>query len=160
MTGDWSRKRSLAFVLAPFLLLAGCARSQHANQADPLMDVFRRQAQEEGLNRQQTLGKRLFGNYCSTCHGDQGEGDGQNAYNLDPAPPNFKDTLKSHPPSYWRQIIEGGTAALGRSPLCPPWGLELTNRQIDAIISYMKVLAEPAAESKSADSSQSAVGGQ
>jgi mono/diheme cytochrome c family protein len=157
VTGDWSLKRSLALILASLLLLAGCGRSRHAVQADPLMDVFERQAQEEGLDRQQTLGKRLFGNYCATCHGDRGEGDGQNAYNLDPVPPNFKDALKSHPPSYWRQIIEGGTAALGRSPLCPPWGLELTKRQIDSIVSYMKVLAEPAAESKSADSKQSAV---
>ena len=158
VTKDWIRKRWLVFVLAPLLLAAGCGRSRRADQADPLMDVFQRQAQEEGLDRQQTLGKRLFVNYCATCHGDQGEGDGQNAYNLDPAPPNFKDSLKAHQPSYWRQIIEGGTAALGRSPLCPPWGLELTNRQIDAIVSYMKVLAEPAGKSKPADSNPSRAG--
>ena len=155
MTRGLNRTRSLLVVLAPLLLIAGCSRDQRATRADPLMDVFRRQAQEEGLDRQQTLGKRLFGTYCTACHGEKGEGDGQNAYNLDPVPPNFKDTLQSHPPSYWRQIIEGGTAALGRSPLCPPWGLELTNRQIDAIVSYMKVLAEPPSGSKPADSNPS-----
>lgn len=150
-----SRARALPVVLASLLLIPGCSRGQLGDQADPLMDVFRRQAQEEGLDRQQTLGKRLFGNYCTTCHGDHGEGDGQNSYNLDPMPPNFKESLQSHPPSYWRQIIEGGTASLGRSPLCPPWGLELTNRQIDAIVSYMKVLAEPSSEPDSAGSNSS-----
>jgi mono/diheme cytochrome c family protein len=109
----------------------------------------------EGLDRKQTLGKRLFVNYCATCHGDRGEGDGQNAYNLDPAPPDFKESLKTPPPSYWRQVIEGGTAALGRSPLCPPWGLELTDRQVDAIIDYMKVLTKPAGGSKPAASNPS-----
>ena len=147
--------RSLVVILAVILITAGCSQTPHATQKDPLMDVFRRQAQEEGLSRQQTLGKRLFGHYCATCHGDQGSGDGQNAYNLDPPPPDFNKTLKLHPPSYWRQIIEGGPATLGRSPLCPPWGHELTSRQIDSIISYLKVLAEPPNESEPANSSSS-----
>ena len=155
MTRGLNRTRSLLVVLAPLLLIAGCSRDQRATRADPLMDVFRRQAQEEGLNRQQTFGKRLFGSYCATCHGDRGEGDGQNAYNLDPAPPDFRDSLKTRPPSYWRQVIEGGTAALGRSPLCPPWGLELTDRQVDAIVDYMKVLVKPAGGSKPAASNPS-----
>jgi len=144
--------RLLAAVLVTLLLIAGCGRATQATRTDPLMDVFQHQAEEEGLNRQQTLGKRLFGHYCTTCHGEQGEGDGQNAYNLDPAPPNFKETLKLHPSSYWRQIIEGGTAAVGRSPLCPPWGRELTPGDIDAIVSYMKVLPGPTDESKPASS--------
>lgn len=141
------RMSLLAFVFAALLMLNGCSRARQDTLADPLMDVFRNLAQEEGLTRQQTLGKQLFLHYCATCHGDRGEGDGQNAYNLDPMPPDFKETLKSHPPSYWRQIVEGGTAAVGLSPLCPPWGHELTAKQIDAIVSYMQTLSEPPAES-------------
>lgn len=152
MTKALDGMHALAVVLAVLLLTAGCSQAPSSAPEDPLMDVFRRQAQEEGLSRQQTLGKRLFGHYCATCHGDQGGGDGQNAYNLDPPPPDFKESLKLHPPSYWRQIIEGGTAALGRSPLCPPWGHELTSRQIDSIVSYLKVLAESTNESKPANS--------
>jgi len=138
------------FVLASLLLIAGCSRDPRSTEADPLMDVFLRQAQEEGLSREQTMGKRLFLHYCATCHGDRGEGDGQNAYNLDPTPPDFKETLNLNPPSYWRQIIEGGSAALGRSPLCPPWGREMTSRQIDSIVSYMSTLSEAAGESEPA----------
>jgi mono/diheme cytochrome c family protein len=143
----------LAIALGGFMLTVGCGRAKQTTLADPLMDVFRRQAQEEGLSRQQTQGKRLFVHYCVTCHGDKGEGDGQNAYNLNPAPPNFKESLKATPSSYWKQIIEGGTAAIGRSPLCPPWGRELSGRQIDAIVSYMRTLSQPTEGSKPADSS-------
>ena len=150
------RTCSLSAVLAACLLMAGCGRAKQTPLKDLLMDVFRQQEQEEGLSRQQTIGKQLFRHYCVTCHGEQGEGDGQNAYNLDPAPPDFKDSLKLHPPSYWREIIKGGTAAVGRSTLCPPWGHALKPQQIDSVISYMKVLSKPPEESSqsSPDSSQ------
>jgi mono/diheme cytochrome c family protein len=152
MTKNRIRIFCLAITLTGLMLTIGCGRSKKTALTDPLMDVFRQQAQEEGLSRQQTQGKRLFVHYCVTCHGDHGEGDGQNAYNLNPVPPNFKESLKANPPSYWRQVIEGGTAALGRSPLCPPWGRELGGRQIDAIISYMQTLSLPAKASTPADS--------
>lgn len=130
-----------AIVLAGYVTAAGCDRGGGAPLADPLMSVFLRRAQEEGLSRVQTDGKRLFAHFCVTCHGDAGEGDGQNAYNLDPKPPNFRESLKAHPASYWRQVIEGGTAAVGRSPLCPPRGHNLSPGEIDALASYLEVLA-------------------
>jgi len=134
-------------------VLAGCRRGPSETPGEPLMDVFRKQAQEEGLTRTQTDGKRLFASYCATCHGDTGSGDGQNAYNLDPQPPDFHASLSTNPPSYWRQIVEGGTASVGRSPLCPPWGHSLTASQIDALIAYLEVLAKPAAEGAAASQS-------
>jgi mono/diheme cytochrome c family protein len=156
MKGERNGMGVLALTLVILLSAAGCSHPSRDAQADPLMDVFRNLAQEEGLDNQQTLGKQLFLHYCATCHGDQGEGDGQNAYNLDPVPPDFKATLKSHPSTYWRQVIENGTAALGRSPLCPPWGRELTSRQIDSLISYLGVLSTPKEEPgpESPDASQ------
>jgi mono/diheme cytochrome c family protein len=105
--------------------------------------VFRQHAQDEGLSRVQTEGKRLFAHYCATCHGAAGQGDGQNAYNLDPAPPDFGASLKQHPHSYWRQIIESGSAAVGRSPLCPPWGRSRTGEEIDALLAYLETLSQP-----------------
>jgi len=126
--------------LATVLAVVGCRRGPAAAQADPLMDVFRRQAQEEGLTRVGTEGKRLFVHYCATCHGEKGEGDGQNAFNLDPKVPNFGESRRAHPPSYWRQVIEGGSAAVGRSSQCPPWGGSLGATDIDALIAYLSLL--------------------
>ncbi len=134
----------VALGLAVAVALGGCGRGRPAKRSEPLMDVFRKQAQEEGLTRAQTEGKRLFGQYCVTCHGDAGGGDGQNAYNLDPKPPVFQTSLTTHPRTYWRQIIEGGTASVGRSPLCPPWGHNLTASQIDELVAYLDALARPA----------------
>jgi mono/diheme cytochrome c family protein len=144
---------------APLVLLAGlalsfgaCRQRSGSTKAEPLLDVFRKRAQAEGLTRVQTDGKRLFGRYCATCHGEAGQGDGQNAYNLDPQPPDFSQSLKSHPPTYWRRIVEGGGSAVGRSPLCPPWGHTLASGEIDALVAYLAVLAQPppaaAAEAK------------
>lgn len=133
-------------ILLSLLAGAGSAcRSPEGRQADPLAEVFQRQAQEEGLTADETDGKRLFTQYCVTCHGDAGAGDGQNAYNLDPPPPDFQDSLKTHPSSYWRQIIEGGTVAVGRSALCPPWGRSLARPDVDALVAYLQVLARPPA---------------
>jgi len=123
-----------------WLGLAGCRRASAPVPHDPLGDVFRKQAQEEGLSRTETEGRRLFGQYCATCHGERGQGDGQNAYNLDPKPPDLSQSLRSHAPSYWRQIIEGGTAAVGRSPLCPPRGRALSAREIDTLVAYLEAL--------------------
>jgi mono/diheme cytochrome c family protein len=140
-------KRLAAVVVNGLLLssLMGCRGRTRPAQAEPLGDVFRRHAQEEGLSRVQTEGKRLFARYCATCHGDAGQGDGQNAYNLDPVPPDFQQSLKAHPSSYWRQIIEGGSGAVGRSSLCPPWGRTLSGDDVAALVAYLETLSRPPA---------------
>lgn len=129
------------------LLSVGCSH-EPGPQDDPLMEVFRRTAQEEGLTRAQTEGKVLFAHYCVTCHGERGEGDGQNAFNLDPAPPNFAESLSSTTPSDWRQIIEGGSGSVGRSPLCPPFGRNLSQDDVDGLVAYLERLATPDANSQ------------
>ncbi|HSB60190.1 MAG TPA: c-type cytochrome [Vicinamibacteria bacterium] len=138
-------RRTALLLVAAWLGLAGCRRPGRPAASDPLGDVFRRQAQEEGLSRVETDGKRLFVHYCATCHGERGQGDGQNAYNLDPKPPDFQQSLRARPPSYWRQIVEGGSAAVGRSPLCPPRGRSLSVHEVDAVVAYLEVLGPRAA---------------
>lgn len=133
----------LAWPVALLLSLVGCGRGQEPAPSDPLDEVFQRQAQEEGLSRSETEGKRVFVHYCATCHGDAGHGDGQNAYNLDPKPPDLGESLRQHEPSYWRAIIEGGTASVGRSPLCPPWGRTLAGSSVDDLVAYLNFLAKP-----------------
>lgn len=134
---------ALATVAGVVLPGMACRNGSETAAADPLADVFTRRAQEEGLTREQTDGKRLFARYCATCHGDAGQGDGQNAYNLDPKPPDFSESLRVHQPSYWRQIIEGGSAAVGRSSQCPPWGRTLGTSDFEVLVEYLRILANP-----------------
>ena len=85
-------------------------------------------------------GKALYQHYCAVCHGPTGGGDGLNAYNLDPKPRNFADlsimSTRSDEELY-RVITQGGTAT-GKSPLMPPWGRVLKEKEVREIIAYLR----------------------
>lgn len=128
--------RRLAFVVAALSL--GCAGSE-PGPGEPLEAALR----ADGLDRAERAGAQLFRARCATCHGETGRGDGQNAYTLQPAPPDFRETLPRTDPGYWRRIVEGGTLAVGRSPLCPPWGRNLAEHEVEALVAYLGLLARP-----------------
>lgn len=101
-------------------------------------DAFR--ARPEGLYR----------HYCAHCHGDDARGSGRLwSADLSPAPPDLAATgldaaaLAAH--------IRGGSAARGRSPLCPPWEGNLSALEIDRLSRHLDGLGgrsgAPAAES-------------
>jgi mono/diheme cytochrome c family protein len=127
------------------LLLAGlaslaCGRGPQQAPADAVQQAFR----DGALTRIESRGRRLFAERCATCHGATGRGEGQNAYNLDPPPPDFSESLGRVPTADRRRIIEGGTAAVGRSALCPPRGRALGESDEEALLAYLDVLARPA----------------
>ena len=108
-----------------------------------IQEAFR----DDALTAVEAQGHRLFVARCATCHGPQGRGDGQNAYNLVPPPPDFqrvaREAVGRGPP----RVIEGGTAALGRSPLCPPNGRTLGPDEVDALVAWLDVASRrPPAE--------------
>ena len=51
-------------------------------QADPWID----------FTYAERKGKQLYDHYCAVCHGSSGEGDGFNAFNLDPRLRNLADS--------------------------------------------------------------------
>jgi mono/diheme cytochrome c family protein len=99
---------------------------------------------DDALSAQEARGHRVFLQRCATCHGPQGRGDGQNAYNLMPPPPDFQESLAKLPVDVRRRIVEGGTASVGRSSLCPPWGRSLGPDDVDAVLAWLKAAARPA----------------
>lgn len=123
------------------LALAGC-REATTPPKDAVQDAFR----DDALRPVEARGHRLFVQRCATCHGPQGRGDGQNAYRLDPPPPDFQASLVRLSVTDRRRVIEGGTAALGRSPLCPPWGRTLDGDEVDALVAWLEVASRPAPE--------------
>jgi mono/diheme cytochrome c family protein len=101
--------------------------------------------QDDGLTTREAQGHRVFVQRCATCHGPEGRGDGQNAFNLRPPPPDFQESLARVSVADRRRVIEGGTAALGRSPLCPPWGRSLSPDDVDALLAWLDTAARPRA---------------
>ena len=87
-------------------------------------------------------GYEIYQRYCMVCHGQSGEGDGFNAYNLDPKPRSLigqyaRDRLTDEELN--RSISLGG-AARNKSPLMPRWGHTLSTRQVRYVIAYIRLL--------------------
>jgi mono/diheme cytochrome c family protein len=134
-------RRTVLVVLALFLG-GGCGPASR----DPPVDAVQQGFRDGELSARESEGKRVFVQRCATCHGAEGRGDGQNAYNLQPPPPDFQVSLPQLSVEDRRAVIEGGTAALDRSTLCPPWGRTLREEEVEALLAYMAVMEQPSAE--------------
>ncbi len=138
MTG---RRALAAAALAALGLCVGCHRQSPAPPGEPMTDAMRAEERAAGLNYSESLGRTVFLQYCATCHGDSGKGDGQNASNLTPPPPDMTTSKNMADPDYVRRVIVEGSAALGRSPLSPPWGRTLSPQDIEYVTRYCQALA-------------------
>ncbi len=133
-----ARRLATALVL---LAVAGCHRHVPAPPSDPSLEALRAEDQAAGLSYGQGQGKHLFDHYCATCHGDAGKGDGQNASNLNPPVPDLTTSKSAADPAYARRVIAEGSAAVGRSPLSPPWSRNLSPQEIEYLTLYCQSLA-------------------
>jgi cytochrome c553 len=85
-------------------------------------------------------GKILYDRYCASCHGDQGAGDGFNAYTLNPQPKNLSisNTVSDN---LLVEIIKKGGRGVNRSVLMPAYGNTLTDEEIANLTDYIKTLS-------------------
>lgn len=105
---------------------------------------------ETGLTRKEQRGKVFYEYYCVLCHGSAGKGDGFNSFTLSTAPAKHADASYMDPlsDSYIRLVIKKGGASQGRSPLMPPWGNVLDDKEISYLISFIRTLAHPGGSTK------------
>jgi mono/diheme cytochrome c family protein len=89
-------------------------------------------------------GKELFAKHCTGCHGPTGKGDGPAATALNPKPTDLtnKAYMAGLKDQYLFDLIQKGGAAVGKSPLLPPFGSKLKEGDIRDVIAYMKSLAK------------------
>jgi mono/diheme cytochrome c family protein len=90
-------------------------------------------------------GRRLYSHYCSPCHGENADGSGNYlAYGLTPMPPDFTspEFLRERDRDLLATAISGGSAALGKSNLCPPWGNTLRAAEIGSLVDYIEKVNE------------------
>lgn len=123
-----------------FTLVSACRRHAAVPPADSMLDAIRAEEKARGLSYAEGQGKHLFDHYCVACHGDGGRGDGENASNLQPPPPDLTTSKSVADASYVRRVIAEGSAAVGRSPLSPPWGRSLSPQEIQYLVLYCQAL--------------------
>jgi cytochrome c oxidase cbb3-type subunit 3 len=87
-------------------------------------------------------GKKLYGQFCASCHGQSGKGDGPAAAALNPKPRDHtdKEYMTHMSDADMLKVIKNGGASIGKSPLMPPWGPSLKDDQIQDIIAYIRTL--------------------
>ncbi len=89
-------------------------------------------------------GKATFEQYCASCHGSSGKGDGPAGAALNPKPkdltaPGYVKGLKD---DYMTKLIKEGGQAVGKSPLMPPWGSALKDDDVKNVIAYVRSLGK------------------
>lgn len=89
-------------------------------------------------------GATLFDNYCWTCHGKSGKGDGPIAKVYQPRPRDLTDHayVASRTDYDLYHAISQGGAAMGRSAAMPAWGHVLTPQDMWDLVAYIRQLSK------------------
>lgn len=135
--------RILGIILAmamSIMLVASCEKAEPPNK-DIMLEVAH--SFEEIFDKPLVEGKKVYGKYCSVCHGVEGKGDGFNSYNLDPRPRNFTDSgfIARLDSNLVVETILVGGLEVGLSPLMPAWGRTLSEADIKYVSYYVGYLA-------------------
>jgi mono/diheme cytochrome c family protein len=87
-------------------------------------------------------GTKIYQANCASCHGPNGTPDTAMGQSLGVMPANFSDPLfnSREPMSDWKLVITEGGPALGFSDKMPAFGGTLSEKDIDAVLAYIKTL--------------------
>ncbi|HHT9113974.1 MAG TPA: c-type cytochrome [Candidatus Wunengus sp. YC65] len=99
-----------------------------------------------GLTNIQIAGKTYYKQYCMVCHGEQGKGDGFNAFNLDPRPKDLTVVVKTTSNEALFKAVRDGTIGANGRFQCPPWGRTLGEYKVDVIIAYIHALEKTSSQ--------------
>ncbi len=97
-------------------------------------------------------GDRLYREHCARCHGARADGDTPIARVVKPPPTDLRRTRLND--AQIREIVALGGEGVGRSPIMPIWGFQLSSEEIDAVVAYVSGLREGDGGVKSAARSQ------
>lgn len=132
--------RLIALLAAMLPLLTACHSS-----SPPRRDILLEATQnfDEVVDDRLVRGREVYDRYCSVCHGLEGKGDGFNSYNLNPRPRDFSDStfLLRMDTTLIIETVSKGGAAVGLSPLMPPWGNTISATDIRYVARYVEHLA-------------------
>lgn len=126
----------IVVVMVALVGSSGCDKSNKA-QRDILLEVA--ESFDEMFDTPKSKGQAIYSQFCSVCHGLSGEGDGFNAYNLNPKPRAFTDSafVTRLDRALVVETITNGGKAIGISANMPPWGNTLSSYDIDLVASHV-----------------------
>ena len=102
--------------------------------------------EEIALGYQEQVGYQLDNKYCARCHDPESTSERVSNYdNLEVKPHPFTegDTLNKMSDAELTAIISHGGPALNKSALMPPYGYTLSKTEIEALISYIRLISDP-----------------
>jgi mono/diheme cytochrome c family protein len=90
-------------------------------------------------------GNQIYQQYCASCHGPEGNGDGPVSAGLDPKPAKHSDGayMNALTDAHIEKVIKEGGASVGKSPLMAPWGATLSDAQVKDVMAFVRSLAQP-----------------
>ena len=98
---------------------------------------------EETLRGNAENGRVLYGQFCASCHGSNGRGDGPVGRVLNPPPANHTDPVRMGALSdaHLYTVISKGGASVGLSPMMAPWSGLVSDCQIRDVIAHVRTLS-------------------
>ena len=88
-------------------------------------------------------GEVVYKTNCVLCHGVKGDGKGRASVLYDPKPSDLVNSEMNT--QYKMAIVTEGGEYMGRSPIMPPWGLQLTEQEIKDVVAYIDTLLKDGA---------------
>src|ERR1700693_1678575 len=131
--------------------VTGCRHPAESVKTDPLLKAYDTEADWTDAQRiiplsyQQAQGKRIFYQQCVWCHADATPAGPSNRSNLTHVPPLLNDgaVLNAENDENMRNIVTLGGAAMGKSPMMPPYGRMLSAEEIRSVIAFTRAMAQP-----------------
>ena len=149
--------RRVLAALAAAALLAGCGDSQKSNAPPPPAPApapptaapaptpppAATGVPSGNLRGNAANGAKLYVQYCASCHGPKGDGDGPVASTLNPRPAKHHDHvfMATLSDQHLYQVISKGGASVGKSPMMAPWGNVIPEQGIKDLIAFLRELS-------------------
>lgn len=134
-------KKVFSLIMFAILFLTACGGTNNSPDSNPDSVLATVPAEYAGksnpLNSESAVdGAAIFKNYCASCHGEAGKGDGYAGASLEPKPKDLSklSTVADDDYLFWR-INKGreGTAMIG-------WADILDEEQIWQVVSFIRTL--------------------
>lgn len=89
-------------------------------------------------------GHKLYSRFCSPCHGENGNGAGYNAANLDPQPRDLTDSQEEYMAKLSNdeiyEVLQLGGYGVDLAGTMPVWGKVFSEEELWSIIAYIRTL--------------------